>query len=177
MGQGFGAGSGAARCGLRSPLVLDLQRSWCDLCAWFGGALLCFSPPFEMVKSGEARPLPHCPPQLFPKISYVVFPAFLAARNSLKATEQRSGKLRAVRIPHKTHRSARAHCWGAAAAASARAEPPGWTLSSCAGERGQHTQTCRGLAAASPEHRGCLQYLTTTSQSCFAGTVISVEGQ
>lgn len=116
VGQGFGAASGAARCGL-DPLVPDLQRSWCDICAWFGGALFCFSSPFEVVKSGEGQPLPHCSPQLFPTNPYIALPAFLAVRGSLKATEQRSGKLRAAIIPPKTHHSTRAHCW---------AEPPGW---------------------------------------------------
>lgn len=164
VGQGFGAGSGAARCGL-DPLVLDLQRSRCELCAWLGGALFCFFSPSEMVRSREAWPLSHCPHQPFPTNSYIAFPAFLAARGSLKPSgfkEQRSGKLRAARIPRKTHHPARAHCW---------AEPPGWApFQLC---RMVPAHSARGSApvgsgCATPKHRECLQYLTATSQSCFA---------
>lgn len=153
VGQGFGAGSGSARYEL-DPLVLDLQSSWCDLCSWFEGALFCFSSPFEMVKSGEAQPPPHRPPQLFPTNSYVAFPAFLAARGSLKATEQRSGKLRAARIPHKTHHSARAHCW---------AEPPGWAP----------FQLCRMVSAHSGQGSGPVGVWLLPPQS--TGNVCNIE--
>lgn len=155
VGQGFGAGiwGRLKTCGLHSPSAPDLQRSWCDLCAWFGGTLLCFSPPFEMLKSGEAQPLPRSPPQLFPTNSYAAFSCISCCKRLLQGHRAEIWEAESSENPPPNSSFSQSSLLGRVSWLDTFPAVQNWC---------QHTQvvTCRGLAAASPEHRRCLQYLT-----------------
>lgn len=83
--------SGPSGGGLGSPLVPDPKRNrlvQASCLVW--GALLWFFFPFEMViGEGAWLPCPRHPLTYFPTDSGIVFPVFVSARDSFKATWQR----------------------------------------------------------------------------------------